>query len=121
MGFLAEHGLGTPDIVEKNSENAEQFWVEVSHVRKHDLHLEVLSDVSRYLLPEVIELETAGKQPTATLATACSATDWVQSKAKATLVTESSGSPQMRPTAPSCRTSALTARFPRSRWIRQLA
>ncbi|MFR9825963.1 iron-siderophore ABC transporter substrate-binding protein [Corynebacterium striatum] len=30
MGFLAEHGLGTPDIVEKNSENAEQFWVEVS-------------------------------------------------------------------------------------------
>ena len=30
MGFLAEHGLGTPDIVEKNSEDAKQFWVEVS-------------------------------------------------------------------------------------------
>lgn len=42
---------------------------EVSHVRKHDFHLEVLSDVSRYLLPEVIELETSGKLPTATLAT----------------------------------------------------
>lgn len=30
MGFLAEHGLGTPDIVEKNSKGAKQFWVEVS-------------------------------------------------------------------------------------------
>lgn len=29
MGFLAEHGLGTPDIVEKNSKGAKQFWVEV--------------------------------------------------------------------------------------------
>ena len=42
---------------------------EISHVRKHDFHLEVLSDVSRYLLPEVIELETFGKLPTETLAT----------------------------------------------------
>lgn len=30
MGFLAEHGLGTPDIVEKNSKGTKQFWVEVS-------------------------------------------------------------------------------------------
>lgn len=30
MGFLAEHGLGTPDVVEKNSKGAKQFWVEVS-------------------------------------------------------------------------------------------
>lgn len=42
---------------------------EVSHVRKHDFHLDVLSDISRYLLPEVIELETLGTLPTATLAT----------------------------------------------------
>ena len=35
---------------------------EISHVRKHDFHLEVLSDVSRYLLPEVIELETSGSR-----------------------------------------------------------
>ena len=42
---------------------------EISHVRKHDFHLDVLSDVSRYLLPEVIELETSGKLPTAALAT----------------------------------------------------
>ncbi len=42
---------------------------EISHVRKHDFHLDVLSDVSRYLLPEVIELETSGKLPTASLAT----------------------------------------------------
>lgn len=36
---------------------------EVSHVRKHDFHLDVLSDISRYLLPEVIELETPRQIP----------------------------------------------------------
>lgn len=42
---------------------------EISHVTKHDFHLEMLTDVSKYLLPETYELETSGKLPTAGLAT----------------------------------------------------
>ncbi|MDO5032766.1 nucleosidase [Corynebacterium sp.] len=42
---------------------------EVDRVRKHDFTLEVLTDVSRYLLPEVIELETSGCLPVQSLAT----------------------------------------------------
>lgn len=42
---------------------------EVDRVIKHDFKLEVLTDIARYLLPAVIELETSGRLPTAGLAT----------------------------------------------------
>ncbi|HCG46905.1 nucleosidase [Corynebacterium flavescens] len=42
---------------------------EISQVLKHDFHLEILSDIHRYLLPDVIELETSGRLPTCGLAT----------------------------------------------------
>ena len=42
---------------------------EISQVTKHDFRLEVLSDIERYLLPGVIELETSGRLPTCGLAT----------------------------------------------------
>lgn len=42
---------------------------EVTSARKHDFQLQILTDISRYLLPAVIELETSGKLPTETLAT----------------------------------------------------
>lgn len=42
---------------------------EVDRVVKHDFQLKVLSDISRYLLPEVIELPTSSKFPVQGLAT----------------------------------------------------
>ena len=42
---------------------------EVGKVTKHDFKLEVLTDINRYLLPEVIELETSGRLPVRGLAT----------------------------------------------------
>lgn len=42
---------------------------EIDRVTKHDFHLEVISDIKRYLLPETIELETTGQLPVQGLAT----------------------------------------------------
>lgn len=42
---------------------------EVTAVRKHDFHLQVLSDIDRYLLPERYPLLTTGTYPDADLAT----------------------------------------------------
>lgn len=42
---------------------------EIDRVTKHDFHLEVLSDIRRYLLPEFLELETSGRFPVQGLAT----------------------------------------------------
>lgn len=36
MGFLADHGLGVPKIVEEHSRNSDQFWVEASAERPED-------------------------------------------------------------------------------------
>lgn len=42
---------------------------EINKVTKHDFKLDVLTDISRYLLPEFIELETSGELPARGLAT----------------------------------------------------
>lgn len=42
---------------------------EINKVTKHDFKLDVLTDISRYLLPEFIELETSGEIPARGLAT----------------------------------------------------
>ncbi|MDO5031188.1 iron-siderophore ABC transporter substrate-binding protein [Corynebacterium sp.] len=36
MGFLADNGLGVPEIVQKHSQDAEDFWVEVSAEKPED-------------------------------------------------------------------------------------
>ncbi|WP_235923169.1 nucleosidase [Corynebacterium lizhenjunii] len=42
---------------------------EIERVTKHDFHLQVLSDIERYLLPRTITLPTSGDHPTHSLAT----------------------------------------------------
>lgn len=42
---------------------------EIGAVTKHDFNLDVISDISRYLLPDAIELETSGKLEVKNLAT----------------------------------------------------
>src|SRR5699024_4798160 len=42
---------------------------EVDRVTKHDFHLDDHSGIAEYLLPDVIELPTSGRLPTAGLAT----------------------------------------------------
>lgn len=36
MGFLADHGMGVPKIVEESSRTSDQFWVEVSAEKPED-------------------------------------------------------------------------------------